>query len=241
MHEAMKLIALIIGIAGALLGVYFRESLRLANQQKIIVSRLRSYLLYYQTIILEEGDLFQITNVGTQWHNEYLDMIKKGEPVENIIKLNESYEEKLKGLKKMMVAGDEGLNFDSEEFKGAIKLVKRRAAELIKTIELSRQNIIDGKTFITDGDAALLGEHISYRVIELKMRLLNLIDSGHVIIWEIDRNDTFEVEKHAEEIYRVIRATIIFSRCMESTIHSIERIQSPSVLALAYSNMIKGI
>jgi len=235
--ENWKMISIVIGIFGALLGVYFREAVRLANNQKSITSRLNAYLLHWQTIILEEDGVFDITYIGTKWYKDYMKLIKSGSDINEIAKLNNEYEDKLKEIKENILNGNNDIKINEKELSSRLNKIKHRMPELLETLKLSRQNIIDGKTFITDESASYLGIHSSACIIELKMRLISVLDIAHVIFYDFSQKDDFKIKDNAEEIYKLIRYTILFSKAMEMVKLKVQYFQSCSTLSLTFKNM----
>lgn len=236
--EDWKLISVIIGVIGALLGVYLREALRLAYQQKAIASRLNSYLLYWQKTILEEEHLFDITYLGIEWHKEYINAIHKGFSAEDLVKLDEKWEKKIKEIKEAIENEDPTLNINEEEVNEQIAKVKHRFGVLLEFLNSTKQNIMDAKSYISDQEAGLLGFYTSDSVIELKMRMISLIETGYLLVTDIQmKDDRIKLKEHANELYSLFRAAILTSKSMERVKSRVYYIKEQSLGKLILKNM----
>ncbi|MGC0119401.1 hypothetical protein [Pseudoalteromonas piscicida] len=79
-----------------------------------------------------------------------------------------------------------------------------------------KQNIIEGKTFISDEEAATLGSHIADRSVHIKLRLVSLIEHGTSLLMYIAENkEKFEISDYADEIYQCIRVGILMYQDFE--------------------------
>jgi type II secretory pathway pseudopilin PulG len=103
-----KIVSVIIGILGALLGVYFRESMRKAEKQKITAVRLEAYL---NEVIREflEGELKDIFLLGAVLQEKSIEALKKGGR-EAYLKVHEDYKKLLEDIRKMIADGPPEIN-----------------------------------------------------------------------------------------------------------------------------------
>src|SRR3990167_2389560 len=72
-----KWLAVIIGIVGALLGVYFLENFRRALNQKRIAAQLHAYLSYWEMALLKT-DLGALIILVQEWDKERAEGYRKG-------------------------------------------------------------------------------------------------------------------------------------------------------------------
>jgi hypothetical protein len=106
--EDWRIITIIIGVIGALAGVYFRESLRKALRQKILASKLEAQL----TDIFKDltsNEFVNLLVVGELWRKDREKaLLEKG--TEGFIDVEKKYEAMLKELKKKIENGDESVD-----------------------------------------------------------------------------------------------------------------------------------
>ena len=240
--EDWKFYTVLIGVVAALVGIYFREALKQAHTQKNASSRLLAYLNYWNKNILD-WDVFSIVYVGEQWRKEKIKAYSKSRSAEDILAVNEEYEAKLKELRDAIKNKDPELKFDhkeiSEKFKKFTPKVMEQFLEAQKTY---KQNIIEGKTFITDEEAATLGSDVADRAIHIKLRLVSLIEHGTSLLLHIAENkEKLEISDYADEIYQCLRVGILMYQDFEPIQERARQINQQSIFNLALKNMVGGL
>ena len=81
----------------AILVFYFRECLKLANEQKEIAARLEAYLHHWSKKIVEGSDgLFKLTSIGYKWAEKHQNCTS----VEELIELDKEMLSSLSDLRK---------------------------------------------------------------------------------------------------------------------------------------------
>ena len=80
----------------AILVFYFRESIKLAHQQRNVTSKLDAYLVHWSLKIIEGNDSeFKLSSVGLRWAEKH----EKCKDIQEVLKLNEEFKEKLQEMK----------------------------------------------------------------------------------------------------------------------------------------------
>lgn len=134
---------------------------------------------------------------------------------------------------------DKGVGLDKNELIRALRHSSKDS--IFEFARVAKQNIIEGKTFISDEEATTLGVAFTTKCIELKMGMLNLVDGvTGLMIALVDGPTNFEIKDYSAELADMIWKGISVSRNIELTARAAKAISSKSVLALTFENMITG-
>ncbi len=102
----------------------------------------------------------------------------------------------------------------------------------------TEQNLVDGKTFISDEDASYLGVYNAQIIIELKMRIISMITLFIVIVLTaISNPEEFEVKEHADSITELIWAAIVVSKHIDTLSNAVDYFIDNSVFDLTFANL----
>ncbi len=235
----MDLLSILVGVLTALCAIYFRESLRLAYKQKIVASQLNSYLLYWQGVVIEK-DYFSVYYLGTEWNKKIKECLKNDGKAEDLKKIEEEYKKKCLEVKTAIEEENENFKFDLSSIDEGINHLKDIWPTLFDIFKTERQNLVEGKTFISDEDASSLGHRSAYWVVELKMRLQSAMDRIMSLIFEIKRSDSFVLKDYAKAIHDILWDFIIVSRDIDSLTKKAEEVINQSVFWLAVNNMFNA-
>jgi hypothetical protein len=240
--EDWRVYTLVIGVVAALIGIYFRESLRQAHVQKNAANRLLAYLNYWNQNILD-WDVFSIVYVGHQWREEKIEAYRKSGDMADVLAVNEEYENKLKEIRDGIKNEDEKFDFDSVEIAQKLKKITPEfMEEFLIAQRANKQNIIEGKSFITDEDAASLGPSVAEKCISAKLRLVSLLEHGTILLILLsNEKGQIRISKFSEEIYQCIRISIIMYQDFEPLRKSANAISGKSIFRLSLSNMASGL
>lgn len=126
-------ISIIIGILGALLGVYFKESLRIAQQKKSIATQLEAYLNELLRDIVENPFLKQTFLIGEVWNKELGEAFKE-EGGDGVQKINEKYKSNLEKLKSVLKNVSEINSYIENLYKGFRELDEELFNDYIKNL-----------------------------------------------------------------------------------------------------------
>lgn len=119
------------------------------------------------------------------------------------------------------------------------KFSSGEAEVFINMAKLSTQNLIDGKTFISDEDASHLSSTIAQLTIEIKMDLISLTNSSVNLLKHIASEKTpFDHKKHIDEIVKIIWSGIKTSKNIDTLLKITQKISSDSVINLTIKNLL---
>lgn len=233
----MDLAKIILGIAATVIAAYATSSLLLAQKQLIASTRLTAYLTYWQRWILDTG-LSKVYALGMVWNQEIRDLLKRGGSPAELAQLETEKKKQLEDVKREL----EKIVLDKEAFVRSFRLFpKESVGSILESSKASKQNLIDGKTFISDEEAAAFGMAITQSCINLKMGLLDLIETGTNLIVVIVMAPTeFEIKDYSNEVANLLWKGIVISKEIDSLSRAARAISSKSVLELTRRNLIYG-
>jgi hypothetical protein len=238
----MDIVKIILGVLATVVGTvaafYATSSMLLAQKQLIAATRLSAYLTYWQGWILER-ELFGIYHLGMEWNKETLEIARKGGGPAELVKLQE---EKKKFLSQVREQLEKGVPVDRDKLVRFVqRLPKDSIGSILEWSKTTRQNLIDGKTFISDEEAAALGVAFTNQAIALKMGIIDLVDGGTTLILSIVAAPAdFEIKDSATEISQIVWKGILVSKNIDSIARGAGAIASKSVMALTLQNIRKG-
>lgn len=210
----------------------------LAQKQLVAATRLSGYLSYWQNWILERG-YSKLYALGAVWNKEDLEVRKSDGGPTDLIKLHEERRKQLGDIKQKL---EEGGIFDGNELARQVqRFPKDSIADVLGSSGIAKQNIVEGKTFISDEEATTLGVLFTHKCIELKMGIIDLIDSGGMFVAVLLASpETFDIKNFSTEIAEVIWKAISVVRSIDLLAAPARVISSKSVLALTVQNVMTG-
>jgi len=232
------LIEILIGIVTAALLIFFRNASLIAQKQKVAATRLKVYLEYWQTVVLEK-DLFGIYHLGVEWNEEVQRIVKDGGSLEDLAALNKEKKKIHSEFKEFIESGDDELVEPSESLKKAVEsFPDKHLSDLLKYASNAEQNIIDGKTYISDEDAALFGPEVARVCIELKVNLISLFSSLIMIyIKALSCEGDFDLKDYSTEFSDIMWKAILISRSIDLMPSRMDQYIEPSIFRLTLRNM----
>lgn len=231
---------LIIPIVVAVAISYITAAFVLARQQLIAATRLRAYLRYWQSWVIER-ELFPLYYEGKQWNDEIKAIIKKGGGGEEFLNLAEEKKKFIAEVKARIEKGE--FEYDKEKFLREMqRLPKELTASVAEFFKTSKQNIVEAKTFISDSEATSIGVGFTGKCIELKMEILNFLDGGESLAFVIlSSPDDFEIRNYAAEISQLLWRAILIFRDIDYLSDASRNVTSKSLATLTIENMRTGV
>ena len=228
----MSLGALLIGGIGGLLAIYAREAAKKANEQKIIAIKLKAYLTYWKTLLLDSD------------YGMYLVLIEKYEAQIAIIYKNVGISgvvDHKKYLKDFIKNSNILTDADVSKMKDEISLTSAKQKELIYDwVKTTKQNFLDNKIFISDNEAAMLGVFASYFGIELKMRAINALDGLSALILELENLENEESNKKIETAFKnIFTDAFAFLVCLNKLLKFCDSEANKTIFKRTLENMFR--
>jgi hypothetical protein len=242
MIDTLKIILGVVATAAATVAAFYvTASFSLAQKQLVAATRLAGYLTHWQTwIAAHDLDLFSVYYQGVKWNEEEREIRKRGgNPMEAVELTKSKKQEFLIQLKERIEKEDFG--FDKAELvRNLQRMPKDSATRLLESSKTTSQNIIDGKTFISDEEATSLGIGFTTNCIELKMGILDLVDGATTLLLSlVSAPENFDVKSFAGEISKLLWKGILVSKNIDA-IAPAARASSKSVVALTLQNIRNG-
>jgi hypothetical protein len=234
----VELSKIIIGLIVAVFLVFLKDAHSKAQKQLIIATRLRAYLLYWQGVVLDK-DLFSIFYQGIEWNKEIDALIKSGAKAEDLVKLNDDKKTEMEGLKKHLLSEDGLKTLSRDGIEKILSKIPINSTEhILGYVKTTGQNLIDGKTFISDEEASYLGVYTAQTSIELKMELISIMNSANgLLIVAISSVGEFDYKEHADEIMELVWKGIVVSKHIDTLTKKAQYISSKSVFDLTIKNL----
>jgi hypothetical protein len=105
----------------------------------------------------------------------------------------------------------------------------------------TRQNMIDGKTFISGEEAASLSVAFTNKCIELKIGILDLVDGATPLALSLlSAPEHFDVNSFSDEIFQLAWKGIFVSKNIDAIAPAARAMSSKSAIALTWQNIRNG-
>ncbi len=229
-------IQILVGLLTAVFLVFLRSAVLKAHKQKIVAARLSSYLEYWKNCVLEY-DLFSVFYLGIEWNKEVSEIISNGGSGSELVELEKSKKSKLSELKEALENGELELpeNLCETVFN---RLPEDPLIYIASEISKTQQNIVDGKTFVSDEDVSNLDVLMARTTIELKMEVISLLGLIVGLLILMHKNQGENISKIcAEDISKLVWKGIIISKHIDRLCTRLEFYQNRTIFELTTLNM----
>jgi len=217
----------------AILVFYFRESIKLAHHQRNVVSKLDAYLVHWALKNLEEEFEYKLSLPGIDWAKRQ----EKCSSFEELLSLNELYEDKLKKIKSEWLLNGVFEELISNANKRLLsKEVSRQHVSGL--IDRYRRSIIDAKMYPSDMELTALAPVETRISVSLKMNIIALLDclEGLLEKLELSPNNIFS----KDEIFELYVLWLKIIRDKHLLIRSNRILLSRSVFTIALINFFSA-
>ncbi len=237
----------IVGIFTAVLLICFRNAYVTAQKQKLIAIRLRSYLLYWNGLILDNDGMFDIFYLGVEWSEEIRKTIKKGGDAKDLVKLKKEKKKLIDEIEKIIKSKPNKIKSVREIFSKDLDkvlslskngLLPNPVEMILELSEKNEQKLLDGKTFISDEDASYLGIYLAQICVELKMNLILMINQCvDLILNFLSDPENFDLEDSTMDLSKILWQAILVSRDIYTLTNRINIYTKESLPNLTLKNM----
>lgn len=232
----LKILSILIGILGAIIGVYFKESFRQSKKQKIIASKLESYILLTMRALSKEPFISFLV-VGKKWSDEYKNSYKQyGKKGINKVqkKIDTEKNEIIERIKSADTEVIEDFKKDCLKIQGYDeKIIYHMLAEITKF----KTQIIDNKVFISDDEAAELPENYTYQCISYKSEILNLLNSVSSLVLEYRKMKEFNYSLISNNIIVLVLSLLNISQKQFPLLLYAQKLKNTRTAKLTLKNM----
>ena len=219
----------------AILVFYFRESIKLAHQQRNVVSKLDAYLVHWTLKIIEGNDSdFKLSSIGMRWAEKH----EKCNSAEEIVKLNDEFNEKLQEVKTEF--------FLNGTFEEIISNANKKMAsselspeQIFKMLSEYRRDFIDGKLYPSDNELSVLSPSTTKRAISLKLNIISLLEGLSMMLVKIEKDPNQMTSK--DELFELYVCWLKIVRDKQLLINSNRKLLSQGVFSSACGNFLSGL
>lgn len=231
-----KWLAVIIGALGAIFGVYIRENLRRAFNQKRIATQLEAYLLYWEMGILN-SDFGHLVLMAQEWNKER-DIAMRSKGKAGFIEVWKKQQAELQDIKTKISMGTP----DGKKMLESNHQIMREMSEevfraTIEDLGNERDALLENRTFISDQDAAELARWAACNVVPLRGDILSLLKQTRMFLLTLRNSEILDYKQCSEIIAKIIEKLIEVLGKMQSLKNGAQRISNRPILILALDNM----
>lgn len=232
----MNLLNIVVGLLTAALLIHIRGAYVLAEKQQSAITRLHAYLLHWRSWVLE-NDVFPVFYLGVEWNKEIDERLARKEGAESLVALKEAKKKKIAEIKEDLEK--DAPTFDVEKLKAQLaNLPPNSVDHILRYNERFEQNLLDGKTFITDADSSSLGSYYAHLCVDLKMHLIELENKAiALIITVIGSPEAFSVKDSAKELSEIIWKGVLVSKDIDALFTATKKARTKSVVRRTWENM----
>ncbi len=232
----MTELQIFIGLLTAVFLVFLRSAVIKAHKQKIVAARLSSYLEYWKRCVLEY-ELFNMFYRGIEWNDEISEIINNGGTGIDLVELEQSKKDKISELKAAFESGEIELPTDSYETAFS-RMPEDPLTYIVSEMSKTQQNIVDGKTFVSDEDVSNLDVAMARTTIELKMEVLSSLSLVVGLFVVMHKNQGENISKLcAEDISKLIWKGLVISKHIDRLCRRLEFYQNQTIFKLTILNM----
>lgn len=232
----MELWKILFGLLTAALLIHFRGAYLRAQKQQLVATRLHSYLLYWRSWVID-NEAFSLFYIGAEWNKEIRELLKKGDGAAALVALKDKKREMIKEIRGSIEKEDH--KFDVEPLKKQLSRLPTNSVDhILKHCQQFEQNLLDGKTFVTDEDACALGPYYAQLCVDLKMNLISGANKliGQIVLF-LGAPDQFTLKDAAKEISEIFWKGILISKDIDELSNHIEKVSKHTLLELTWKNL----
>lgn len=180
--------------AGAILAIYTKEAVQTALQRQIILAQVDAYAKYWMKLVLRHTLIFNVYKSVEDREKKMQDSLKAGESAfgKQLAENSKQSEDLRNNIKNEIAKAVE-----KNEIKTTSIVAKKSIEIFVSAIASQKQYLMDGKSFITDQNAAILGSLFANNVVTFRSSLLQLLMAmeGAAILAAIDVDEDSRTEQ----------------------------------------------
>jgi hypothetical protein len=165
------------------------------DEQRRAASKLSAYLTFWQTRILAM-DLFGVLYIGGQWYDEWEKIVRArgSDAAAKLVALDNKYQKEIAEELRSKLSAEAGApSKELAELKNALAKFTTARAETIGHLQQLRKELVEGRTFVSDPDVAVLDAGTVQRAVELRLTLVGLLERAIFIFQSIEVQEEDQV------------------------------------------------
>jgi len=222
-----KLLAVIVGVFGALLGVYFKECIGIARQKISVAVMLESTLIYWFDLFLQNKTFTDILIKGTVLQEKEKEILSSGN-IEELYKYRESIKDSFSK------AEDEFLNEQKQAItelaQNFSNMSEQEYDEILKEISEFRKNIKDMNGFLNNERLSVLDCSKLPKIIALQINIDDFICEYKFSLIHLHTNENPDMEKICKSFFKAIIKMIDASKDLVPLIEYTRNIRQKGLL-----------
>jgi hypothetical protein len=234
-----EILAVVVGVAGALVGIYFRESLSRAYRQKQLAGLLEAQISDLYRGMVKNENLLPFVVLANKWTKEESQAIAS-DGTAGFLKIQEQHEKSMDQIKEAIESGnpeiDESL---SEQYEIIHEMPERAFDYMMAQLEISRDNLMNGISLISDEAAAELSWHTAHRVVQLRNTLIYQIHYILTMNVAFREMEEFDLDAARDIIFSIVKNMIEVTMIFEPLKTAATVIRNTKPLRLALKNMVR--
>lgn len=235
--DGSKWIAIIIGVAGAFMGVYFRESFRRAVRQKLLASKMEAQIHELLRVVLstEFSEIFALAEV---WRMESRSaLLAKG--TEKFLEIERKWKDRLVEVKAKVKEGHKGLDESLMKHREIYrKMPERLFSWQIRQFELAIDSLVSNQAFVSDDEAAEISWDTVSRVVSFRAAFERLIRLNIVFALGLREVEEPDLGSIRDICFEYLEEGIRLSHQLIPLRDKVRLIRGKSVIDLTIENML---
>jgi len=199
--DETKIIAIVIGIIGALIGVYFREAIRNAKLKLQTAVRLDVNIRHLLSTGLENKSYEDLFITGFAISTKEREALRTGN-YEKISQLRNDINEKVPELVKKNIENKPEII--DEIIKKVMSFSKQEIEEIIKEIDRKIEMLFNDNGFISDKEASKLDYHILPKIYEMRNSIYELYVIIKLLLSHLSTNPNLDKERLTQSIIQCV-------------------------------------
>lgn len=203
-----KIIAVIIGVIGALLGVYLKEHVQLQIQKRRSITILKANLFLFLEKVQSNEHLGKLLMAGSILDDRYIKSLRSGD--------DSKYKELLSQIDSLAehAKTDEILSInDIDEVCKKIKSFSRKEIEIVFVeIDRIREDVDHGTYILGNSDVNTLDANMVHRVLQVKRSINDIFATIKIVLAGIYERDEIDQQYVKSQIIGAVREAIMACR-----------------------------
>lgn len=196
-----QLMILILGGVGAIVAIVLKEVIQAAIKRQILLGQLHAYIMQWHTQVIRQPLMARLNSAVEDREQKIFDALKKGRSAATQqIAENLEQRDKVRAKIKEEILSAAQSNDGFRKTLGSAALL----GAAVETLVASRQHVVDGKTFLSDGDAALLGPAIASGVVQLRASTVQMLLAFEGLIRVVQSSS----EENRHELMELVASVI---------------------------------
>jgi len=229
-------LSVLIGVIGAVLGVYLRESYRRALKQQTIAAQVTAHVLSWQMTLHKLG-LGGIAELSRDRHQEKTEALATGGK-ELFVRAYKKHAAKVEELKSSITQCPPQVQAQIEQMHRRLHQIGDEEFKFAMTESTAaRADLLAGRTFVTDVDAAELGAAAAYHAVAFKTEMCALLQQIQSLSYALRGTVHFDMTSHLQPAAGVVEHLVGASDAMHALEQIAGRQSARSLLRQTLRNM----